>query len=81
MANYFGLYRGIVFAGSDPEMRGRVQVIVPSLSPDASWAMPCVPYLSGSTAIDVPPAGAQVWVAFERGDPELPVWMGVLAGP
>lgn len=81
MANLFGLYRGMVTETGDPEMRGRVKVIVPSVSPDSHWAMPCVPYVSASSAIDVPPAGAEVWVAFERGDPAMPVWMGVYPRP
>jgi uncharacterized protein involved in type VI secretion and phage assembly len=33
--------------------------------------------VSGRMAIDVPPVGTEVWIAFEGGDPELPVWMGV----
>jgi hypothetical protein len=76
-----GLYRGAVSEANDPDGRGCVKVIVPLLSADAQWAMPCVPYDSGRTAIDVPPVGTQVWIAFERGDPALPVWMGVAPRP
>ena len=74
-----GLYRGMVTETNDPDGRGRgrVKVMVPLLSPDAQWAMPCLPYVSGRTAIDVPPVGTEVWIAFERGNPEVPVWMGV----
>jgi hypothetical protein len=72
-----GLYRGMVTETNDPDGRGRVKVMVPLLSLDARWAMPCLPYVSGRMAIDVPPVGTEVWIAFEGGDPELPVWMGV----
>jgi len=79
---YWGKYRGTVFQNIDPERRGRLQVIVPdvlSLIP-STWAEPCVP-LAGPTGPPmgvymVPPIGAGVWVEFEHGDPNHPVWVG-----
>jgi uncharacterized protein involved in type VI secretion and phage assembly len=38
------------------------------------WALPCRP--AGSRAM--PKAGSTVWIAFEGGDPNHPVWVGVL---
>ena len=79
MANLFGLYRGTVTLALDPLVLGRVQVATPVLGLQPStWAMPCVPYASGGAAIDVPPVGTEVWIAFEGSDPDMPVWMGVL---
>jgi Type VI secretion system/phage-baseplate injector OB domain len=79
---YFGKYRGTVLQNIDPERRGRLQVIVPdvlSLIP-STWAEPCVP-LAGPTGPPmgvymVPPIGAGVWVEFEHGDPNKPIWVG-----
>jgi uncharacterized protein involved in type VI secretion and phage assembly len=74
----FGKYRGTVINNIDPMQIGRVQVNVPEVEGFApAWAMPCVPVtgiLSGVFAL--PEVGAAVWVEFERGDPDFPVWVG-----
>ena len=76
---YFGLYRATVINNIDPMQSGRIQVIVPDaggLTP-STWAMPCVPVAgiqSGMYA--VPPISSGVWVQFEGGDPDYPVWVG-----
>ena len=76
---FFGKYRGVVLNNVDPERRGRLLVEVPDVQGlvPASWAMPCVPF-SGIQAghFVVPPMGAGVWVEFEQGDPEYPIWVG-----
>ena len=66
----------------DPEFRGRLLVQVPDVLGvvPSSWAEPCVP-LAGPTGPPmgiylVPPIGAGVWVEFEQGDPEYPIWVG-----
>lgn len=79
---YYGKYRGTVINNIDPMMVGRLLVQVPDvlgLTP-SSWAVPCVP-LAGPTGPPmgvylVPPIGAGVWVEFEQGDPEHPIWVG-----
>lgn len=74
-----GLYRGEVANNVDPERRGRVQIKVPSVFGDntLTWALPCVPYAGpGVGFFLIPPVGARLWIMFERGDPEYPVWMG-----
>jgi len=79
---YWGKYRGTVVQNIDPEQKGRLQVEVPdvlNLIP-STWAEPCVP-LAGPTGPPmgiylVPPIGAGVWVEFEHGDPNYPVWVG-----
>lgn len=58
---------------------GRVQVSVPAVLGDGSlsWAMPCVPFAgSGVGFFMIPPSGANVWVEFEGGDPDYPIWSG-----
>lgn len=74
-----GKFRGTVVNNVDPMQIGRVQVIVPDVSNIAlsSWAMPCVP-LAGKQegTFMVPQIGAGVWVEFERGDPDYPIWVG-----
>ena len=68
-----GLYRAIVISALDPENRMRVKVKV--LSNDAvMFAEPCIPSLN--TQVTLPAAGAGVWIMFEKGDPNFPVWMG-----
>lgn len=79
---FYGKYRGTVVNNIDPMQLGRLLVQVPDvlgLVP-SSWAAPCVP-LAGPTGPPmgvylVPPIGAGVWVEFERGDPNYPIWTG-----
>ncbi|TVR78091.1 MAG: baseplate assembly protein [Rhodospirillales bacterium] len=80
---FLGKYRGTVVNNIDPMQLGRIQVIVPDVSNVmlSSWAMPCVPVAGlqmGQFA--VPPIGAGVWVEFERGDPDYPIWVGCFWG-
>ncbi len=79
---YFGKYRGTVLNNVDPETRGRLMLTVPAVlgAIPSSWAEPCVP-LAGPTGPPmgvylVPPIGAGVWVEFESGDPDYPIWSG-----
>ena len=81
MANLFGLYRGLVIDANDPEQRGRLKVGMPALGPDPYWAMPCVPNANAAASIAAPPDGSIVWIMFEGGDPNMPVWIGVLPKP
>jgi Type VI secretion system/phage-baseplate injector OB domain len=76
---HYGKYRGLVINNIDPEQIGRVLVQVPDVLGEipSSWAMPCVP-AAGIQAgcFIVPPIGSQVWVEFEQGDPDYPIWTG-----
>jgi uncharacterized protein involved in type VI secretion and phage assembly len=79
---FLGKFRGTVVQNVDPLLRGRLLVIVPDvLGPTpSSWAEPCVP-LAGPTGPPmgvylVPPIGAGVWVEFEQGDADKPIWVG-----
>lgn len=78
---YFGKYRGIVVDNNDPENLGRLRVKVPSVLGNevvTGWAMPCVPYggASDQGLFAIPEVDAGVWVEFEAGDLEYPIWVG-----
>ena len=85
-APFWGKYRGTVLNNVDPEFRGRLLCMVPDVYGivPSSWAEPCAP-LAGPTgppmgAYFVPPIGAGVWVEFEHGDPDFPIWVGCRFG-
>ena len=76
---YYGKYRGSVLNNVDPMQLGRVMVQVPEVLGPAlsSWATPCIPYAGIQSGVFYfPPIGAGVWVEFEGGDPDYPIWVG-----
>jgi len=87
---YYGTYRGIVVDTNDPEERGRVRVLVPSIGHKTPedvhphiWALPKFPGLSvGKKGAQMHgvywPADVddQVWVEFESGDTKFPIYCG-----
>ena len=76
---HYGKYRGKVAANADPIQLGRIQVTCPAVLGDGrlAWALPCTPYAGqGVGFFAVPPEGADVWVEFEGGDPDYPIWAG-----
>lgn len=75
---HFGKHRGEVQNNLDPLGLGRIQVSVPGLlDTSLAWAMPCLPGAGPNVGIFVmPPIGAKVWVEFERGDLDYPIWSG-----
>jgi hypothetical protein len=78
-ARYYGKYRGMVINNIDPLQIGRIMAQVPDVLGEipSSWAMPCVP-AAGIQAgcFIVPPIGSQVWMEFEQGNPDYPIWTG-----
>ncbi|GIV90701.1 MAG: baseplate assembly protein [Chloroflexus sp.] len=83
MSEFFGKYRGKVENNVDPLQQGRVQVSVPTVLGEgrASWAMPCVPFAGNGVGLFlIPPNGANVWVEFEGGNPDYPIWSGCFWG-
>lgn len=78
---FFGKYRGLVVDNADPEQLGRLKLRVPSVLGTevvSGWAMPCVPYGGDADQgfLFIPEVGAGVWVEFEEGDLEFPIWVG-----
>lgn len=83
MSQFWGKYRGKVENNVDPNEKGRIQVSIPAVLGDStlSWALPCVPYAgSGVGFFTIPPTGANVWVEFEGGNPDYPIWSGCFWG-
>jgi hypothetical protein len=79
----FGKYRGKVENNLDPMELGRLQVSCPAVLGDGSlsWALPSTPYAGPSVGLFLlPPVGANVWVEFEGGDPDYPIWSGCFWG-
>ena len=76
---YYGIYRGTVANNVDPMHLGRITAVVPNVGGDTplGWAMPCVPLAGKQMGMFmVPQIGAGVWMQFEGGDPDYPVWIG-----
>lgn len=80
---FYGKYRGMVLNNIDPMMQGRLQVQVPDVAGliPTSWAMPCVPIAGIQNGmVAIPIIGSGVWVEFEQGDPDYPIWVGCFWG-
>lgn len=78
---FYGKYRGFVVDNADPEQLGRLKVKVPSVLGNdvvTGWAVPCVPYGGDANLgfLFIPEVNAGVWVEFEEGDLEFPIWVG-----
>ena len=82
---FFGKYRGSVYENVDPLLQGRLILRVPDVFGilPSSWALPCVPMAGPTmgTSFVPPPVGSSVWVEFEQGDPQYPIWVGCFWDP
>lgn len=79
MAKYYGKYRGTVLDNIDPMQIGRLMVQVPDVSNilPSTWALPCVPFAGIQCGFyALPSIGAGVWIEFEQGDSDYPIWVG-----
>lgn len=72
---YFGKYSGVVKDNRDDTEQGIVTVSVPTIFPpdEPVAARPALPY----GLFFVPEVDTTVWVEFEGGDSEFPLWTGV----
>lgn len=68
---YAGSYRATVLDNSDPLQDNRLLVAVPEIfGADPVWAVASLT----STSATLPSVGDPVWVSFEHGDSDYPVW-------
>jgi uncharacterized protein involved in type VI secretion and phage assembly len=80
---FWGKYRGVVTDVQDPMMIFRIKASVPDVfgDDDSGWAMPCMPFGGDSMGFfALPKVGAGVWMEFEHGDPDYPIWTGAWWG-
>lgn len=78
---FFGKYRAKVVDIQDPEKRGRIRVLCPKVLGQykSAWCEPCIPVaydFGGDFAL--PKINEFVWVEFEEGNPNKPVYIGGL---
>jgi uncharacterized protein involved in type VI secretion and phage assembly len=81
--SFYGKFRGVVTDIQDPLQQGRVRARVPDVLGDreSGWAMPCLPFAGdGMGFFGLPKVGAGIWIEFEHGDPDYPVWAGCWYG-
>jgi uncharacterized protein involved in type VI secretion and phage assembly len=80
---FYGKYRGLVLNNVDPMQMGRLMVQVPDVSNvlPSTWAMPCLPFAGIQAGMFVvPDIGSKVWIEFEQGNPDYPIWVGCFWG-
>jgi uncharacterized protein involved in type VI secretion and phage assembly len=78
---FYGKYRAFVSDNADPENRGRLRLQIPDILGDSvlsGWALPCAPFggIAGQGFFYIPDNKAGVWVEFEHGNLDYPVWVG-----
>jgi hypothetical protein len=83
MRRFYGKYRGQVLINVDPMNLGRITAMVPAVFGiiPSGWALPALPLAGVLLGIyAVPPIASWVWIEFEAGDPEHPIWSGCFWG-
>lgn len=79
--SYYGKYRAFVVDVNDPEKRGRVKVTCPKVygNDKSPWCEPCLSFAQDNGGDFVlPKNGEFIWVEFEEGNPQHPVYTGGL---
>ncbi|WP_326538117.1 phage baseplate assembly protein V [Pseudorhodoferax sp.] len=80
---FYGKYRGLVLNNIDPMQMGRLMVQVPDVGGvmPSTWAMPCVPVAGIQNGMfALPMIGSGVWIEYEQGDIDHPIWVGCFWG-
>ena len=77
MNEYFGKYRGVVTNINDPNNMGRIRARVPAVTEEfqTGWCLPCLPFAGQFKFL--PSVGDCVWIEFERGKIDYPIWSGM----
>ncbi|QQZ39400.1 hypothetical protein IF690_15120 [Pseudomonas sp. SK3(2021)] len=78
-ARYFGKYRGIVSDIDDPNNQCRIRATVPAVLGEqrCGWALPAAPFAGdGHGMVLLPKVGSGVWIEFEAGQLDNPIWSG-----
>lgn len=77
--SYYGKYRGVVTDIEDPDDMGRIRARVPAVLGEhaCAWALPAAPFAGdGHGYVMLPVVGANVWIEFEAGRLDSPIWCG-----
>jgi uncharacterized protein involved in type VI secretion and phage assembly len=80
---FLGKFRGVVSDNRDPLLMGRIRARVSDVmgEEESGWALPAAPFGGQQMGFfALPDVGAGVWIEFEHGDPDYPVWSGVWWG-
>ncbi len=74
---HVGRYRALVADNIDPMEEHRLNVKIPEVLGDdtTAWAKAAPDLAAAESA--VPDIGTEVWIEFESGDPNYPIWVGV----
>lgn len=80
---YWGKYRGSVVNNIDTRQLARLMVQVPEVTGATPvLALPCLPYAGDRCGlVALPPVGAHVWIEYEKGDLNSPIWTGCFYEP
>jgi hypothetical protein len=74
---FYSEYRGFVTNNEDPESMGRLQITVPGImdNPTDLWVFPSGQFSgNGYGSQMIPQKGDMIFVTFEMGDPNRPLW-------
>lgn len=73
---FYGIYQGLVIDNQDPDSRGRITVQVPQVTGASvtDWVDVC----SQNGSVPASNIGDAIWIMYIAGDPNFPVWIGVL---
>lgn len=78
-SRYYGKHRAVVTDNVDPQHLCRIKVQAPALmgETEIGWCLPAFPFLGdGHGLVMMPEVGSMVWLEFEAGKLDFPIWTG-----